>query len=344
MSENGIFNKAKEAKTKTEESQAKEKLEIVLADLQMQKQINNESDVEENFISKIEEQEMTIIDDNIIVVNGWMFQIDREIFEISGSLGKYENNNNIEQLTLNKEKIIIGITKQENINIDKTDNIEITTEGIKKGQYKWSIKDKNIATIDSNGRITALKGGKTQIECKSIDGKNIYAVCELEVEEREYLYYNGKLLVEFENPICGKNTTLLGEPYFVNEYIYAKASNEKYPNEAQKINFLTKEKIDFSQYKGIGIKQEININGKGGEKWIDLVQEKTCNNYGLISEGKPQDRFEIQLISREDGTEYGNAEEYNNMAYLDNAINIGAYQSGVTSTAEVYIYEIFLVK
>lgn len=287
---------------------------------------------------------MIIFDNDVVLVDGWMFQIDREILAISENLGKYENNNDIEKLTLSKQIIIIRITEQQNINIDKTANIEVTTEGVQKNQYKWNIKDNDIATIDSNGKITAIKSGETQIECKSIDGKNIYAICELKVEEREYLYYNGNSLVEFENPICGKNTTLLDEPYFMTEYIYAKASNEKKPNESQIINFLTKEKIDFSQYKGIGIKQKINISGKGGVEWGELVQDKTCNDYGLISPREPQKRYNIELNLREDGIRYGNVEEYKEKAYLNNAIDFGEYQSGVSSTVEIHIYEIFLVK
>lgn len=344
LGKNGIFEKAKEAKNKTEELQAKEKLEVVLLDIQIEKQINNEYNKNEYITNKIEEQGMIVLDNDIVIVDEWIFQIDRENIQISESLGKYKNSDNIEGITLNKQKIIIGITTQENINIDKTANIEVATQGIEKWQYKWNIKDKDIATIDSNGKITAIKSGETQIECKSIDGKDIYAICELKVEEREYIYYNGKTLIEFENPICGENAILLGTPYFMTENIYAKVSNEKFPNERQLVNFLSKEKIDFSKYKGIGIKQRINTNGKGGENWVDLVQDKTCNSWGLISPGEPQDRFYIELISREDGIEYGNTEEYNNMAYLDNVMNVGEYQSGVTSTVEIYIYEIFLVK
>ena len=49
-------------------------------------------------------------------------------------------------------------------------------------QYKCNILNKNIATIDFNGNIIEVSSGETTIECKSIDGKKIYATCNLIVE------------------------------------------------------------------------------------------------------------------------------------------------------------------
>lgn len=111
LGENGIFKKAIEAKNKTEESQAREKLDIILLNLQAEKEINAKYNKDEYLTNKIEEQEILVLDDDIVLVNDWMFKIDRDIPKVLENLGKYKNNDNIEKLTLSKQKIIIGITR-----------------------------------------------------------------------------------------------------------------------------------------------------------------------------------------------------------------------------------------
>lgn len=348
LGEKGLMNIAKYTVTKNNEVVSREKLEILLLNMQAEKETNDKYDKDDYLTSKIEEQDMTVIDEDIVFVDGWIFKIDRNVPEISESIGKFKEHDTISSLTLDNEEIIIGVTNQENIDIENVTKINVITEGIEKGQYKWTTKDKNIATIDSNGNITPVASGETQIECKSIDGKKVYATCKLTVEEREYLYYHGTSIVEFDNPLCGKNTILSGSPYFMDEYIYSKASNKNHPNQSQMINFLTKNEIDFSGYKGVGIKETVNVTGRESE-WIgfNLVQTKTCNSWGAIdyNDSTGFTCIEIgELFSRIDGTDYADIEEYNNEYYLNHYINFGEYQSGIASTADIYIYEIFLVK
>lgn len=346
LGENGLFSTAKYAVTKNSEASAKEKLEILLLNMQAEKETNNKYN-NEYLTSKIEEQDMTIIDEDIVLVNGWMFRINRNVPEISESLGTYKTDDGITNLDLNNEEIIMGVTKQENIDIENPiTQIKVTTGGIEKGQYKWNIKDKNIATIDSDGNITPIGSGKTQIECKSIDGKKVYATCKLTVEEREYLYYYGTSIVEFDEPLCGMQCTLTGSPYFMNEYIYSKASNKNYPDSHEQINYLTKNKIDFSKYKGIVIKKKVEISGVDSGSYLRPVQSKTCSDWGSIPNdlnGNEYDGWKPTII-RENQEEYYDVSNYNNQAYLDTVITVGKYESGVVSTADIYIYEIFLVK
>lgn len=186
------------------------------------------------------------------------------------------------------------------------------------------------------------------IECKSIDGKKVYATCKLTVEEREYLYYHGTSIVEFEEPLCGKKGILTGSPYFRDEYIYSNFSNKNYPNTSNDLNFLTKDKIDFSKYKGVGIKKMINVTAGvvGEEKFVTLVQTKECNDWGGIEFSIESDSYTIRsnFSSRADGTDYADVEEYNGEYYLNYVGVVGEYKSGIESTVDIYIYEIFLVK
>lgn len=345
LGENGILDITKYAVEKNNEASAREKLEILLLNMQAEKETNSKYNKDKYLTNKIEEQDMTIIDEDIVLVNGWIFKIDRNIPQISESLGKYRDDSVISELTLNNEEIIIGITNQKDINIENVVQIKVTTEGIEKSQYKWNMKNKDIATIDSNGNITPVAGGKTQIECKSIDGKKIYATCKLTVEEREYLYYHGTALVEFENPICGKQCTLSGSPYFREDCIYTRASNKNYPNAHQQINYVTKEKIDFSQYKGVGIQKEIVISGVEVGTYLRTTQNKKCNDWGMIANDSDiEGVFGWEPIARGEKEAYYDLSEYNKEAYFDAVMTVGEYQSGIKSTVDIYIYEIFLVK
>lgn len=273
------------------------------------------------------------------------FGIDRNVPEISEHLGKFKEDDTISSLTLDNEEIIIGITNQENINIKNVTQIKVITEGIKKGQYKWSIKDKNIATIDADGNITPITSGETSIECKSIDGKKVYATCKLTVEEREYLYYYGTSFIEFENPICGKQCTLSGSPYFREDYIYTRASNKNYPDAHQQINYVTKDKIDFSQYKGVVIKKDIEISGVEVGSYLRSTQTKKCNDWGMIAnDSNIEGVYGWEPVVRGEKESYYDVSEYNKEAYLDAVMTVGEYLSDIKSTVDIYIYEIFLIK
>ncbi len=95
------------------------------------------------------------VNGNIVTVGKWQFEIDRSVPKITTNLGGEQVENSITELTLAKEEIMIGITNQENINIDSTAQIKVVTEGISKNQYKWNIQNSNIAVVDENGNITS---------------------------------------------------------------------------------------------------------------------------------------------------------------------------------------------
>ena len=155
-------------------------------------------------------------------------------------------------------------------------------------------------------------------------------------------------LIDFENPLCGSHGVLTGVPYFREEYIYANFSNKNYPDQVQNLNLLTKSKIDFSQYKGVGVKEAIDINGKGGESSIAFVQKKTIDqSWGAIEYDNSigdYTCYKAEMILRVDGSKYKEIKDYNEEAYLNKIVSVGEYKSGIKSDLNSYIYEIFLVK
>lgn len=84
FNDNGILNQTKYAKLKTEEAQAREKLQLVLTNAIIEKMTNPQFDYEKYIQKNIPNVE--IIDD-IVIVDGWAFQIDTETLEIISSIG-----------------------------------------------------------------------------------------------------------------------------------------------------------------------------------------------------------------------------------------------------------------
>ena len=83
----GILNKAKTAGVTQEEQEAREKLELVLEDLTICKHTDPTYDQEKYMNRMIEKENMTIIGD-MVIVDGWQFEIDRSVPKITLSLGK----------------------------------------------------------------------------------------------------------------------------------------------------------------------------------------------------------------------------------------------------------------
>ena len=95
IGENGLIRKAQNAGVTYEESIAREKLELVLLDMQSDKVTNREYNQDNYLTSKIRKNGMIVndSDDSIVFVDGWKFRIDRSIPKIIGNLGKGEIEN-----------------------------------------------------------------------------------------------------------------------------------------------------------------------------------------------------------------------------------------------------------
>lgn len=113
LGENGIINIAKQAVEKNSEQEAKEKLELLLIDLQSKKYIDQTYDENEYINNYFKGHEISLKED-IATVNGWCFMIDRKKLEIVNSLGKSENfniNNIIgQQLSVDFRNTLNGYT------------------------------------------------------------------------------------------------------------------------------------------------------------------------------------------------------------------------------------------
>ena len=163
IGERGIFKTAKGAAEKMEEAEAREKLELVLLDLQTDKLTDVNYNENEYINTKIQANEM-IVNGDIVFVNGWQFQIDRSVPEIVANLGK------------GQPEAQIGITMTSTTSSDyvkATINIEIAYE-------------KEIVSISLNGEsieIPEKQEGKYIIE-KDVINNGTYSVIAKDTEDK----------------------------------------------------------------------------------------------------------------------------------------------------------------
>lgn len=84
----GILAKGEKAVNLTNESAAREKLEMVLVELQADKHTDTTYNEQSYIDDKINDNENMSITENIVIVDGWKFEIDRQKLQVLGSLGK----------------------------------------------------------------------------------------------------------------------------------------------------------------------------------------------------------------------------------------------------------------
>lgn len=139
--ENGLLTKTKEAKEKHMIASAREKLELVLINLQADKTTNSDYNENEFMDRKIQENEMTINGD-VVTVDGWQFEIDRSVPKIIASLGKGEESQKVTILATvevasdyTKANAKIEITSDNEVSTIKINDEEIEVPEKADGKY-----------------------------------------------------------------------------------------------------------------------------------------------------------------------------------------------------------------
>ena len=173
VGDNGIITQAQNAKRETEEAQAREKLELALIDLQTEKYMNSNYNAEQ-FVTDYLTNRGMVVQDDIVIVDGYQFVIDRENLTITQSLGKGTESQTIEialnsNLASDYTKATLSIEIQGSDNIskiqingtevsvpEKTENKYILTQDVEvNGNYSVYVLDSNeeykIAQIQVTG-------------------------------------------------------------------------------------------------------------------------------------------------------------------------------------------------
>ena len=125
----GLLEKAGNTKELYEEQEARERLEIALVALQADKYVEKDYNKNEYIDNRLSKENMIVVGD-IVIVDDWKFEIDRNVPKIGTSLGKGNQN---EEIKITAESTI----RQDYVNATIKVNIEYEgniTEIIIKGE------------------------------------------------------------------------------------------------------------------------------------------------------------------------------------------------------------------
>ena len=169
LTNNGLFEKAKQSQKRYGEAEAKEKLQMALMTAAADKQQNKNYNKNEYLTKKLEDEKFTV-NDNIVIVGNYCFEIDRDKLEIVKSMGESKNNvlisysvydnqdnENIKtKVKFYNEKGITSIELPDGTIIDgegkKEVIIDCTTNTSTSEQFKVTLNDNS--EIESNLKIT----------------------------------------------------------------------------------------------------------------------------------------------------------------------------------------------
>ena len=89
----------------------------------------------------------------------------------------------ITKVSFGTKKYTIYTNDTKPLNLAGENDSNITVEGGSKADVVWSSNNKNVATVDSNGNVTALKPGKATIKATANDGSKKAASCTITVKQ-----------------------------------------------------------------------------------------------------------------------------------------------------------------
>ena len=142
----GILGRAEKAVTKNDEASAREKLELELQGLLIAKKSGEEIDLMKELGKEF------IVDGDIVIVDGYQFQMDEDKFQISTSLGKGSKNENIrieETLEISEDQTKCILTIEINYN-ESIDSVKVAGKEAREQDGKYVIE------ITENGTYTIV--------------------------------------------------------------------------------------------------------------------------------------------------------------------------------------------
>ena len=163
LTQTGLFGKAKESREKYNSKAAEEKLQMALMEISTDKQ--TEKDYNENeYLTNELEKKGFIVNDNIIVVDGYSFEIDRTKLEIIESKG--ENKNSViltysvyDNQDINNLKLKLKFYSEKGIkSIEKPNGEKID------GENKKEVIIDYVIGRDSNAKFKDILSDNSEVE------------------------------------------------------------------------------------------------------------------------------------------------------------------------------------
>ena len=200
LSEGGIFNTAKNAESVQQHASVKERVQVMLTDAQLEKQVNNKT-----LKSYLEEQGLTVNEDTTagtltVILDGYEVTINKATLEIT----------NVRKfvpvaatgVTLDKQTATMSIG--ETLTLTPT----VTPETATNKGVNWTSSVPEVATV-TNGVVEALTSGTTKITVTTLDG-SYTAECDITVR-KQGITDEAELLAAIANgeeAIFGKDFTI----------------------------------------------------------------------------------------------------------------------------------------
>ena len=274
LGENGIFNTAKYAVTKTKEETAREKLELALVDLQARKYTDETYDENEYINNYLSKEGMTV-EGNVVLVDGWKFTIDRSVPKVGENLEQGE----IKAISITTPYIGTTSFTTKVTNAYDEENIE---------EYKYVI-DGNETTIEDKEYTTPkeqeLEPESThtvKVVAKYKDGTTLESnTLTVKTQPRTYLYNNGDectditggwkaIAVDEGEGTTTKKPTLTynSDLKCLNAQLYGDSSGSNGGS------ITINNKIDYSQYKHLNIVYTANLTHYNASNIVDI-----CKNH-----------------------------------------------------------------
>lgn len=178
LGQNGLIAKATQTKEIREEQQAREKLELELGSLAIEKE-NNEN-YDDNFVDNYLTKKGFIVNENIVIIEGWQFQVDKNVPKIIASLGKGEE---IKQIEIATKIEYVNYYANANLKLEITyaneitqvkingEEVEIPTKIDNKYQIEKQIEKNGIYTIYVKDEKNGYKLSSTEVTDISEDMK-----------------------------------------------------------------------------------------------------------------------------------------------------------------------------
>ncbi len=337
IGENGLFRTAKYAVVKTEEETAREKLELAIANLQTKKYVDVDYD-EDKYIDNYLTKENMAIEGNIVLVDGWRFEIDRSIPKAGESLGKGE----LKTVTITTPYVgttsfttkIFYVYNEEEIEsyIYKIDNEEITN------------LDKEYTTTEEQ-ELQPESTHTVKVIAKYKDGTTLESnVVTIKTEPRTYLYNNGDECIDItggwkaiaigsgsSKAIVVKEPTLAFDNNLkcMNAQIYADS------DWGHAGSIIFNNKIDYSKYKTINIVYTASLT-----KYNDASSVTVLKNYDNVV--FDENHIGYLCYTNKVSTKEKFSQEIAKINNFDNFyIYLQAYKG---HTVSINIYEVWLEK
>ena len=192
MSEGGIFKTAKRAQNVQEETAIREKIQIMLADAQLEKLVNNTT-----LKSYLEGKGYSVTEDTTagtvtIPVDGYNVTVDLNTYEITemekieGSGSGSENEGQEPDEPENSTVAVTGVTLNQNtaamtVGENLTLTATVSPDTATNKQVTWTSSVPAVASV-TDGVINALTAGTTKITVTTVDG-NFSAECNITVND-----------------------------------------------------------------------------------------------------------------------------------------------------------------